>query len=735
MKKRKISVFLLCAAVCALITAFCCAFAGCGKKDDNWFTDDADNPYMTYSDDIKYRFTVASEEDCPAGNIDDTKIYANASLNGGEAYFLVFDCSVRNYNWTKMDTKFDIIVELSSIKDMSVTLQEANTSVYDEYTDGDTQVITTTYNLPQDRNSPGKYRIVYKLDMKESAMIAADVSFDGHKFSESYRVGLRYTFVSDYSHDGYKLNSMEQGSGRIKNLSVLESYKSHPVTAIGSGAFKNADIPYIIIPDSVLNIESSAFADCQNLERIELSQNIEYINDELFLNCSALESVTIPEKVKSIGQRAFSNCVSLKNITIPGAVARISEGAFKGCENLSAVSIPSSVTEIGTSAFEGDLNLSSLSIAAGVNTVNQCAFKGCEKLKSAAIPESVTSIGYGVFSGCTNLESLTVPFVGDGRNNYNGNNTLGYIFGVGGRYDNTEAVPQSLKTVTVTGGDCINSGAFGDCVYIQNVYLPATIETIFSKAFYGCAGLTSITIPAGVEIIGGDAFAGCGELDSVAVDGDNATFESRNNCVIKKSDKTLILGCNNSVIPSDVVKISGYAFNDCAKLKTITIPASVQSIGEAAFGGCGGLESITVDGDNEYYYSESNCLIDKESKELLLGCNASVIPNNVVAIGSKAFKNCAKLSSIVIPARVTSIGSEAFENCASLGTITIPERVNSIGAKAFAGCASLTRATFEKTEGWEVGYWYLKSEKLADAATAAKYLTDDYAENAWQADD
>lgn len=735
MKKSKISLFLLCAAICALCLASYCALAGCGKKEQNWFTDDADNPYMTYSDDIKYRFTVTSEEECPAGNIDDSKIYSNTSLNEGEAYFLVLDCSFRNYNWTKQDTKFDIIVELSSLKDMSATLQEATTSVYDEYIDGETKVITTTYNLPQDRNAPGEYRIIYKLFMKESTMIAVDVSFDGYKFSESYCVGLRYTFNSDYLYDGYKLISIEQGSGRIKNLFVPEYYNSLPVTAIGSGAFRDTDIPYIIIPDSVLYIDSSAFSDCENLEKIDISDNIETISNELFCNCTNLADVTIPENVKSIGQRAFSNCASLKNITIPGNVTRIGDGAFKGCANLLNISIPGSVTYIGASAFEGCSLLSAAVISEGVKTIGEVAFKGCENLKSATIPGGVTSIGKGVFEACANLESLTLPFVGNSESGYYGFSRLGYIFGEDGRDENPEVVPQSLKTVSISGGNSISNNAFSGCVYIQNIYLPETLESISNNAFYGCSSLTSITIPAGVKTIGENSFAGCGGLDYVTVDNNNEAYESRNNCIIRKSDMTLILGCNNSAIPSDVVNITEYAFNDCTKLKTLSIPASVQSIGAAAFGGCGGLESITVDADNVNYYSESNCLIEKESKELLLGCNASVIPNNIVGIGVKAFKNCAKLSSIVIPARVTSIGSEAFENCTALTTVTIPERVNNIGKNAFSGCTALTRATFEKTAGWQANYKSLNSEKLAEAATAAQYLIDEYADYNWRTTD
>ena len=68
--------------------------------------------------------------------------------------------------------------------------------------------------------------------------------------------------------------------------------------------------------------------------------------------------------------------------------------------------------------------------------------------------------------------------------------------------------------------------------------------------------------------------------------------------VIKIKSKTLILGCKNSVIPSDgtVTSIGSYAFYNCDGLTGITIPNSVTIIAFYAFGGCGGLVGLTYKG-------------------------------------------------------------------------------------------------------------------------------------------
>lgn len=63
---------------------------------------------------------------------------------------------------------------------------------------------------------------------------------------------------------------------------------------------------------------------------------------------------------------------------------------------------------------------------------------------------------------------------------------------------------------------------------------------------------------------------------------------------------------------------------------------------------------------------------------------------SVTSIGSFAFDNCTKLTSVTIPINVTSIGLSAFSGCTSLANVNIPDSVASIGQAAFYNCSSLT---------------------------------------------
>ena len=66
-----------------------------------------------------------------------------------------------------------------------------------------------------------------------------------------------------------------------------------------------------------------------------------------------------------------------------------------------------------------------------------------------------------------------------------------------------------------------------------------------------------------------------------------------------------------------------------------------------------------------------------------------ILPENVTAIGLKAFSDCPKLASVSIPDGVISFGTNAFYGCSKLLSVTIPAKVTTIDYGAFQECSGL----------------------------------------------
>lgn len=173
-------------------------------------------------------------------------------------------------------------------------------------------------------------------------------------------------------------------------------------------------------------------------------------------------------------------------------------------------------------------------------------------------------------------------------------------------------------------------------------------------------------------------------------------IQAENGLYIK--DNVLVKCVNsikNVVIPDGTTKIAAEAFVGCKQLKTVLIPDSITSIGDDAFYYCSRIESLVVTTGNKKYHSANNCIIETETKKLIVGCKTSIIPSDgsVTSIGESAFGNCSGLTSIAIPDSVTSIGWGAFYGCSGLTSVTIGNSVTYIGSEAFYDCSSLASVT------------------------------------------
>jgi hypothetical protein len=239
----------------------------------------------------------------------------------------------------------------------------------------------------------------------------------------------------------------------------------------------------------------------------------------------------------------------------------------------------------------------------------------------------------------------------------------------------------------------------------------------------------------------------CPAIKSITVEKGNPVYHSSGNCLIKTETKTLVVGCQNSVIPTDgsVEIIGDCAFYGCSFLESISIPEGVESINYSAFSGCSSLKtvvfsgtvkkigdyafskcvalekvhfsksietlgrnvfshcksvmSLTVEEGNTTFHSNGNCIIETAKKTLVLGCNRSFIPTDgsVTAIGESAFEGRSLLANITIPQPVTVIDGSAFKGCSALTSVSLPNSLVTIEKCAFEECSSLSSITIPES--------------------------------------
>lgn len=489
-----------------------------------------------------------------------------------------------------------------------------------------------------------------------------------------------------------------------------------------------------------------------------LPEGLESICRGLFSNCNSLTEIIIPNSVTKIEWTAFGKCKNLKNVIIPNSVTSIESFAFEYCTSLTSIIIPNSVTRIELCAFTECTNLQNVTIKdGGKMAIMSRAFEGCSSLSSIQFGDSVESIGMDVFCDCSSLESINIPatVTSIGKSDYDWPDD-DLVSGLGTCSSLTSIIVDDRNTIYYSAGNCIIERATGTLIVgCKNSIIPndGSVISIRGASFNSWidhnnmrVGPINIIIPESVTRIDDGAFCGCNNHENIFVSSSNKKYHSAGDCLIETESNTLILGCKNSIIPNDgsVVSIGDTAFCNCYGLTTIMIPDSITSIGECAFHGCSSLksikigngveiidekmfkncgeltaielgdkltnfkrsyevftdckslESITVSSGNKKYHSAGNCLIETESKTLMLGGGKnSTIPNDgsVTSIGEYAFCGRVELTNIVIPNSITYIGSKAFGNCRGLTDIAIPDSVVSYGAEIFFGCNCLESIT------------------------------------------
>lgn len=511
------------------------------------------------------------------------------------------------------------------------------------------------------------------------------------------------------------------------------------IATISERAFEDvASLKKVSIPSSVKTIGYSAFWGCSSLEEVGLTEGLVTIGMYAFRTCSSLNKIVIPDTVTDIDVGAFKGCSNLSDITIPAGVS-LAKDAFDGtawmenqgdfavlCGHLiryqgndESITIPEGTQIIGSEVFRENTTLKQVSIPSSVTEIQYDAFCGCSGLSSITIPSSVTKIGNSAFADCTSLSEVSIlgepeigtyafrgtPYMQDnlpvsGTCGIDGDNlTWSYqdgiltISGTGqmefeASTDAWEYYADEITSIIVEEGvTSICYMAFRDCIKLETVLLPNTLEELDAQCFLGCTSLEEISIPENVTEIGYNVFGRCTSLRTVNLPS-----------TLTKIGQEAFAQCSSLeeiTLPDDLLQIGLAAFKDCTQLQNITVPEQVREIAEEAFENCTSLTEVIIQGSETGIQRQAfqGCTAlqsvqftyGSQARNARMMRSAPAQTSRSVSIAAGVFNGCTNLESVTLPANLEAIDDNTFENCSSLSEIEIPESTTDIGMSAFSG--------------------------------------------------
>ena len=453
------------------------------------------------------------------------------------------------------------------------------------------------------------------------------------------------------------------GQSKLSNLVFEENIK---IGEIGNNAFKGISITSLSIPASVTKIGSGAFQGCVALKNVTFNEGSAgdiTFGSNAFANCTEIETIDLPSTVQAFDGTVFNGCSKLTQIKVNdnNPYLNASNGVLFNESYSTLIYYPrglavdstainklpwDKITTIGAAAFSGHKTLKSFEIKKGVTAIGDGAFQNCLSLATLTYEEGAAAgttltIGKSAFANCAALASVSIP-------DYT--TVIGDAAFTSAPFTAFE-MPSAVTTIGVD--------AFAYTM-IKKITIPANVTTIGAGAFQSTK-LSSVTVAESDTLFTftssstKGAFKGCSSLLSIdlknrATNIGNYTFSGCSNLGFETDS------IDSKVIGSNVTSIGINAFEN-VKVKNITIPASVTSIGNYAFNGMSLLRNVN--------FAEGT---------------------KALTFGSYVFQNCSNLESITFPARATKIDGEVYGHTSTslagmLYVSNMPE--------FFSGCSKL----------------------------------------------
>ena len=304
------------------------------------------------------------------------------------------------------------------------------------------------------------------------------------------------------------------------------------IQTLGDYVFNNAKLNNIYIYNKTVSIATNAFNGCTPVIHGYLGSTAEEFSDNKGFNFVPLDDLSA----------LYTYTIDNNKITITGI--------NKDCDIYTKINgkfiIPkklgnNTVISIADNAFENNTDITSIDIKAPISKIPNNCFKGCTNLTTVKYPSSVVEFGTSAFenTGITSMQiDDTVEKIGDKAIDQKviincDKDTAAYEYATNN--GNQIVLIDWSKMFSYSEGDTITITGFNTDSDLYNKFkgklsIPETINNktvvaINEKAFQGNTKITSVYIPSTITTISGYAFENCSNLKTVTfADGETNTL-------------------------------------------------------------------------------------------------------------------------------------------------------------------------------------------------------------------
>ena len=230
--------------------------------------------------------------------------------------------------------------------------------------------------------------------------------------------------------------------------SLKEVMLPNSITDMGTYIFSGCtSLQKVHIPEGRKNITEGTFQNCTSLQSIELPDGLQYIRKYAFKG-SGLTEITIPDSVIEIEDSAFRECANLSKVTLGERVKTLGQYTFYKCPVLSGMALPDSLTTMGIYCFAECDKLVAVTFGTGLTKIPSYAFNLCQSLTKIELPYRLQTVDANAFTNCTSLTEVTIPRnTGSIASNAFSYPTKMTVYGIAGTYAETYAKSVGAKFV------------------------------------------------------------------------------------------------------------------------------------------------------------------------------------------------------------------------------------------------------------------------------------------------